>query len=98
MPYDPILAVKFAAFDAALRARINDLDQEEVDALRERAEREIPDPANPLRRAIIGFVTQYEIARHDAQALYMLGETLRGYIDSSNMPMPADIERRDIHG
>lgn len=98
MSYDPYLAVKFGAFDVALKAKINDLPQSDVDDLRGLTERNIPDPDDTLRRAVIGFVTQYELHRHDPARLHDLGTSMSDYIATLNMPVPPGADRRDLNG
>lgn len=98
MSYDPVVSVKLAAFDVALKAKVNDLPQTDVDELRMVAERNIADGNDPLRRAVLGFVTQYELHSHDPDQLKKLGQQLEDFIDKSNVPVPPGMDRKDLHG
>jgi len=98
MAYDPQTGVRFAAFEVGMLAKLDDLDPAKVDALREKAERELPDPGNVVRRAIIGFATQYEILRRDPVALRRLGHDLCTAVEHSCVPVPPGMARSDING
>ncbi|KRS15643.1 hypothetical protein [Roseovarius indicus] len=98
MSYDPVVSVKLAAFQVALQAKVNDLPQTDVDELRMVAERNLEDGNDPLRRAVLGFVTQYELHHHDAEQLKKLGQRLEDFIEKSNVPVPPGQDRKDVHG
>ena len=98
MPYDPILALKMAAFSAGQNAKINDLDEATVEELRIQVERVLDDPQDPLRQAVIRFVVQYEIEKLSKNGLLRLGCDLVDFLHGLNMPMPPDVDRKDIYG
>ena len=94
------VSVMLAAQSVAMRAMVNDLDQHAVDDMRTRAEELAC--SQTLFRAITSFVTQYELARFDRDALRAEGEALRdAVVQASAVPAshaPALPERRDIDG
>lgn len=94
------VSVMMAAQAVAMRAMVNDLDQHSVDDMRTRAEELAC--GQVLFRAITGFATQYELARHDPAALRAEGEILRdAVLAASAAPVshaPALPERRDVDG
>lgn len=89
--------VESAAFAVALRAKTGSLTALDVDHMRTQAEQLLPDDA-PLRRAITAFATQFDAARFDAAALVPLGDALSRAVELSLLPVPVDLDRRDIHG
>lgn len=91
------VSVMLAAQSVAMRAMINDLDQHAVDDMRQRAE-ELLTSDSDLFRAITGFVTQYELARHEPGDLAMQGRILRDQVLSASGAVPEHRERRDIDG
>lgn len=97
MSYDPALSVRFSAFAVAQQAKINSLEPSSVDDLVTRAE-QLLGSGDVLTRAITGFATQYQVARHQPDRLAELGRDLADFIDRLNVPVPPDHGRRDIHG
>ncbi|MBY5988192.1 hypothetical protein KUV49_09620 [Roseovarius atlanticus] len=98
MSYDPIIELKFAAFAVGQRAKVNDLEQWQVDEMRAKAERYIANPQDVLRRAVIGFATRYELDRHNPTQLYEIGTALVDLVDTLNVPVPPAQDRKDIYG
>lgn len=96
MAGNPIVEVGLEATSCGMKAKINDLDQQSVDDLRNVAERTIEDPNDPLRQACIGFVTQYELKKYDIDQLRDLGAWLCDFVNNYR-PVP-DQSRADIHG
>ncbi|MBW4710713.1 hypothetical protein KX928_23230 [Roseobacter sp. YSTF-M11] len=100
MPYDPKLAVRFAAFGVSGQAIANTLTQADVDDLLGRTE-EALNSDDPLFRAITRFATQYPLVRQDPEQLADLGTLLRfGVDEANNAGIPEDdwARRKDING
>lgn len=86
-----------AAQAVAMRAMIDDLTQMDVDDMRNLAE-ELLDTDLAIYRAVTGFATQYDLARHDPEALAMQGRILRDAVLAAVGSGPVLAERRDIDG
>lgn len=94
------VAVMIAAQAVAMRAMIGDLDQHAVDDMLTLAE-ELP-CGQAMFRSVTGFVTQYELIRHDPEALAAEGRVLRDAILAAAGVSAGRVlefpERRDIDG
>lgn len=89
--------VILAAWHAAMRAKLGDLDMMDVEDMRVRAE-ELLDHGCDLYRAITGFATRVEIVRHDRDALACEGRWLAHALERE-LGLVRDLpERRDIDG
>lgn len=92
------IPVMMSAQHVAMRARLGELEQLDVDDMLTRAE-ELLDHGADLYRAITGFATQFQMARHDAGALAMQGRILQEAVDAAAGLSPAPRpERRDVDG
>lgn len=91
------IAVRMAALAVSYKARINDLDAEDVARLHVQAE-QLLEPGAPLLHHIAEFVVGHELAVRDPERLAELGERLRHAVDVDAMPDPIDAGRADIHG
>ena len=92
------VALRFEAFALGMKARVNGVDAEDVEELRQRAEQLIDDADDPVRRAITEFATQYELCAHDFARLSELGDDLTGRIERANYAPPPGSDRKDTHG
>lgn len=97
MVYDQQIALRMAAFAAAMRAKAGNLDAETVADLVAQAERQLT-PEDALARAIARFADGYRQHRREAGELADLGRDLSAFIETLNMPVPPDLGRKDIHG
>lgn len=79
MSPDPQIAIQFEAFDVGMKAEVNDLPQQDVDDLVNRAE-ELLDTGTPLFRAISGFAVAFELAQRNPDELRGIGNDLTSFI------------------
>lgn len=91
------IPIQLAALCISYRARIDDLDPEDVANMRTQAE-ELLETDDPLLREVTAFVVGYELAFRDPPRLAELGEELRRAVEIDARPDPVDAHRRDIHG
>ncbi|MBW4972101.1 hypothetical protein KZZ08_00630 [Roseovarius mucosus] len=97
MVYDQQIALRMAAFAAAMRAKVGNLDAETVADLVAQAEGHLT-PEDALAQAIARFAQGYREHRRQADRLAELGRDLSAFIETLNMPVPPDLGRKDIHG
>lgn len=89
------LSVKIAAQHVAMRAKLNELDPLDVEDLLGRAE-EVLDHGSDFYRAITGFATRYQVARHDPGQLAAEGRWLAEALEREiGMAAPSTPYRSD---
>lgn len=91
------VSVQLAALSVAMGATVNDLDPLAVDDCLTQAQQLLASD-HPLYRAVTGFATQYQLCRHDTDALAMQGRILRGAVETACGAAPLRHERSDIDG
>lgn len=89
------LNLRLAAVSVAYCAKSGACEPEDVDTLVTLAQQQLP-AADPLHRAITGFATQYQMCRHDPEALAMQGRMLMAHVEADQAPPPS--QRADIDG
>ena len=88
------LALRMAAFAAAMSARVDRPSRKDVAALRAQAGRYPFDDALP--EAVLTFCDKAE--DRNPVIRYAAARDLIAFIDALNVPAPPDMTRRDIHG
>jgi hypothetical protein len=92
-----IRTVAGSAVTVALKAKVGSLTPMDVEQLRVQAEELLDDDA-PLRGAVFGFATQYELVRRSPGELVPVADALFQAVQLALRPDPPDLHRRDIHG
>jgi hypothetical protein len=95
---DPHVAALMAAFAVALKARTQQLTDQDVEDMRVKAE-ELLLKDHPAYPVIVRFSTMYEMERRNPEALALLGDELeRGVRLAVSPPEPKLPFRSDIDG
>lgn len=91
------MQVIFSAFALALRAKVGDVDQLDIDSLVATSEQMLGSD-DPLTRAINTFATQYQVCHLDKAIVARLGDDLASYCQSQTYMLQASAPRVDIYG
>jgi len=83
MSYSQMIAVKVEALAVAMNAKVNALDAEAVDNLRQITEEQMTHN-DALFRAVMDFATQYPLIARNPDALFARGESLHNAIIADN--------------
>lgn len=97
------LALRLAAFAAAMGVKAGTFGREDVASLRAQAARYVarcPDHDRPLPRAVDAFCDRIEqsFAERDADIRLTAATDITRFIELANMPVPPGLNRSDING